>query len=276
VSFTSGVINTLVSAYGFANRVGVLSNPLARGLFVRSYFLYKRFIEDSFAALTHDRPDLFRGGHLLDVGANIGYTAAVFARALPAGYRVYAFEPEERNFHDLEATIARGGLRDRIVPVRAAVGEREGSVDLWRNESHHGDHRVVTDGLRASGRPLRQTSTLPMVSIDGFAKQWGIESQIGFIKIDVQGFELSVCKGMQDTLRQNPQVAVAVEYAPEAMKEMGFDPAALLDFFSAGGFHIHALGHDGKLARVEPGSIASLTGQRGYADLVCARRRLDP
>ena len=45
---------------------------------------YKRLVEDPFAALVRARPELFTGGEIIDVGANVGYTAQVFARALSA------------------------------------------------------------------------------------------------------------------------------------------------------------------------------------------------
>ena len=45
------------------------------------YLLYKRYLEDPFAALAKIRPSLFRGGDILDTGANIAYTASLFARA---------------------------------------------------------------------------------------------------------------------------------------------------------------------------------------------------
>jgi hypothetical protein len=41
--------------------------------------------------------------------------------------------------------------------VRVAVGEKEGEVDLWRNDAHHADHRIATDALRASGLPVAKT-----------------------------------------------------------------------------------------------------------------------
>ena len=60
-----------------------------------------------------------------------------------------------------------------------------------------------------------------MVSIDSF-----LESKPGpvsFVKIDVQGYELAVCQGMQNTLRKNLDITIVLEYTPSAMRELGFD-----------------------------------------------------
>src|SRR5207249_239530 len=135
--------------------------------FVRTYFAYQR-LGDPFAALTRRQPDLFRGGHVLDVGANIGYTASVFARALAPGFKVFAFEPERQNFERLVRTMRRRGLADRVEAVHAAVGASEGTVGLWRDVRHHAGHRITTDAFRA-GRGVAPSDTVPLLSrVRGF------------------------------------------------------------------------------------------------------------
>ncbi len=269
------VTDGLISIYGFANRVGILDNVLVREAFVRSYFAYKRVVEDPFAALTRHRPALFAGGHIIDVGANIGYTAAVFARALSAGFRLFAFEPEHRNFDELQRTIGRLRLGDRVEPVRAAVGASEGRVHLWRNERHHGDHRVATDAFRRN-RGLEGTESVPLLTIDGFAREKGIGSSVRFIKIDVQGYEPAVCEGMAGTLDASPDAAVAVEYMPDAMRELGFEGRSLLEFFAARGFGAYVLLEGGAVERLEGLPPERFLRGRGYVDLLCTRRPLSP
>jgi len=122
-------VEGLHSAYGLANRLGVLHSAVLDDLFVRAYFAYKR-LGDPFAVLARRRPDLFRGGHVLDVGANVGYTASVFARALEPGFKVFAFEPDRQNVERLVRTMRRLGLADRVEGVNATVGAAEGTVGL--------------------------------------------------------------------------------------------------------------------------------------------------
>ena len=269
MSLSSTLVSALVSAYGRANRWGVFRSAAARGLFVRSYFAYKRLIEDAFASLVRKRPDLFAGGHIIDVGANVGYTATVFARAVSPGFQVYAFEPEARNFEDLERTVARRNMKGVVVPVRLAAGEKEGEVELWCNEAHHADHRIATDALRASGLPVKRTIRLPMVSVDGFLEQRRIGGPIKFVKIDVQGYELAVCRGMVATMSRNPDLVIAVEYCPAAIKEIGDEPAALPAFFSGRGYAISILRGDGELLPANPVALDRIIAERGYVDLLC-------
>jgi FkbM family methyltransferase len=205
--------------YALARRAGVVDKPWFEAVFTRSYFLYKRWLEDPFHGLARRSPELFHSGHVIDVGANIGYDAMVFADAVDPGFRVLALEPEARNFAMLERAIARRGLAARVTALRLAVGAADGTADLWRNLDHHGDHRVATEAFRRA-HPTASTQTVPMRSLDSLAET-DLPGPIAFVKIDVQGYELAVCQGMRRVLAENARLAVAFEYAPEAMREMG-------------------------------------------------------
>jgi hypothetical protein len=78
-------IDLFTGAYSLARKAKLLQLGWFRNAFVASYFLYKRLYEDPFWVLAQQRPELFANGDVLDVGANIGYTASVFARTLKPG-----------------------------------------------------------------------------------------------------------------------------------------------------------------------------------------------
>ena len=271
MSLRGRVVEGLHSAYGLANRLGVFDNAVLGDLFVRTYFAYKR-LGDPFAALTRRQPDLFRGGHVLDVGANIGYTASVFARALAPGFKVFAFEPERQNFERLVRTMRRLGLADRVEAVHAAVGASEGTVGLWRDVRHHAGHRITTDAFRA-GRGVAPSDTVPLLSLDGFVRQRGIASAVSFLKIDVEGYEPPVCEGMAALVAASSRLAVAVEYSPWAMEQMGFRPEPVIEFFRVRGFVIHVLHEDGGLEAFDARRPERHLAGRLYVDLLCARQR---
>ena len=272
MSLRARVVDGLHSAYGFANRLGVLDNAVLGDLFVRTYFAYKR-LSDPFVALARRRPDLFHGGHVLDVGANIGYTASVFAHALAPGFKVFAFEPERTNFERLVRTMRRLRLADRVEAVYAAVGASDGTIGLWRDVRHHAGHRIATDAFRAR-RGVAASDTVPLLSLDSFVRERGIASAVRFVKIDVEGYEPPVCEGMAATVAANPRLAAAVEYSPRAMDQMGFRPEPVLDFFHTRGFVIHLLHDDGGLEVLDARRPERHLGARLYVDLLCARQRL--
>ena len=197
-------------------------------------------------------PALISGGNVLDIGANIGYTAAVLARAAEPGRKVYAFEPEPFNFEILQQTAAQPEFESKIVPLQYAVGAENDTIDLWINLRHHADHRIATQKFRSEHPESRAISTT-LVSIDSFLQNR--PGKISFIKIDVQGYELAVCQGMHETLQQNPDVSVVLEFTPSMMIELGFDPSKLIDFMVERDFKIYVVHPRGKLyARATAGN----------------------
>src|SRR5712692_4520252 len=105
----NSLVDPLISLYAWLNRRKAFELPAIQSLFVHTYFFYKKHFEDPFSQLILAHPGLFTRGHLLDVGANIGYTTVVFASALKSGDKVFAFEPERMNFDRLVENLARFG-----------------------------------------------------------------------------------------------------------------------------------------------------------------------
>jgi FkbM family methyltransferase len=254
--------NALVGAYSLVRRSGFLQTSLGRRLFKSAYFLYKRYFEDDLRDLVRSHPALVSGGSVLDIGANIGYTAAVLARAAEHGRTVYAFEPEPFNFGILEQTAAQ--FKGKIVPLQYAVGAEDGSIDLWVNHHHHADHRIATQKFRLE-HPESMAISRTLVSIDSFLQNR--DEKISFVKIDVQGYELAVCQGMQETLRRNPNITIVLEFMSSMMIEMGFNPAKLIDFFAERDFKIYVVHPKGKLS---PG-LPPAMNDAGYVDLLFSR-----
>src|SRR6476661_6713173 len=155
MAITDTQAKMLTSVYSSVRQMGLLETRLGQRLFTSLYFLYKRYLEDAFGALAKRRPELFKGGHILDIGANIGYTAAVFAGVIDPEYHVYAFEPEPFNFRLLERAVAARHLDSRVIPVRSAVGQKDGGIELWLNDHHHADHRIAVGELDGPERDAR-------------------------------------------------------------------------------------------------------------------------
>jgi FkbM family methyltransferase len=269
MAITSFQARTITGLYALTRRTGLLETSFGERIFTASYFLYKRYLEDPFAALAKIRPALFRGGDILDIGANIGYTASIFAQAGDHDATVYAFEPEPFNFRLLETTVETRGLNGKVMPVHSAVGEQSGETRLWINDHHHADHRIATDNVRAKSENDNYV-TVPMTSIDEFLVAQRQTNPICLIKIDVQGYELAVCRGMTATVARQVNVSIAVEYMPEAIIDLGYDPLDLLDWFRQRDFKMYSLESNGQLNA----GMSSGLAENGYVDLIFSRADL--
>ncbi len=265
--------NIFTRAYNLARAAGCFEIPLFKRLFLFLYFLYKRWYEDPFWALTKRSPELFAGGDILDIGANIGYTACVFAGARKKPAKTYAFEPDLASFATLGEIIRRKNLGDAVEMFNMAVGSADGSLEFWHNEEHSADHRVVTEQFKTSRPAGERITTVAVTSVDNFVEARNLRN-ISFIKIDVQGYEFAVCEGMRNTLERFPDLAIAFEYSPEGMRELGFEPSALLDFFRSAGYQLHILTRAATTLAQDNRAIELATERAGYVDLLCSKKIL--
>ena len=265
--------NIFTRVYNLVRATGLFEIALFKRLFHFSYFLYKRWYEDPFWALAKRSPELFAKGDILDIGANIGYTAYVFASVRKPPGKIYAFEPDLSSFTTLEEIIRRKKLGAVVEIFNMAVGGGDGSLDFWHNDEHSADHRVVTEEFKAVRPVGDKISTVAVTSVDSFAASRKL-MKIGFIKIDVQGYEMAVCEGMRNTLQRFPEICVAFEYAPHSMRELGFEPLELLDFFRSAGFQLHLLTRAATTLARDNQQIERAAEHSGYVDVLCTKQRL--
>jgi FkbM family methyltransferase len=265
--------NIFTRGYDVARSSGLLELGLFKRAFLFSYFVYKRWYEDPFWALTRRSPELFSGGDVLDIGANIGYTACVFASAIRQPAKIYAFEPDLASFATLGEIIRRKNLVDSVEIFNLAVGSADGAIEFWHNEKHSADHRVVTEQFKTSRPANDKITTVAIASVDSFVAARNLQN-VSFIKIDVQGYELAVCEGMRKTLEKFPELSIALEYAPDGMRELGFEPSALLDFYRSAGYQLHVLTRAATTLTPDNRLIELALARSGYVDLLCSKRSL--
>jgi len=145
---------------------------------------------------------LHKGGIALDVGANLGNHALAFSEFFD---RVYAVEPYLPVY---ERLAARREVSDRIHPYQLALSDRSGSLSYRLQES---DYQITSGEISEDGDLLVET-----VAGDQFVTET-IEGNVSFVKIDVEGHESSVVKGLSETLR-SARPTIMVELSKEILR----------------------------------------------------------
>jgi FkbM family methyltransferase len=173
------------------------------------------------------RQQIKRGFRICDVGANIGYYTLWFARLAGPGGKVFAFEPDPHNFSLLRRNVAANGYPN-VTLVNAAVCECPGSLDLFLSEDNLGDHRIFNDS--GSRRSVQVEAT----SLDAFldARKEGVD----FIKMDVQGAEARVLRGMRRLLEVGEPLQMMLEFWPAGLAGAGGSAAEVLSTLAHFGF----------------------------------------
>ena len=170
---------------------------------------------------------------IVDCGANIGM-AVIFFKAVRPEAEIIAFEPHPMTFARLFETIHSNGLRD-VHAENAAVGDKDGTADLYTHLSDHGS--LISSVDRSWGGDERLE--IRTVRLSGW-----IREPVDFLKIDVEGAEYDVIDDLieTDTIRWVHEAAI--EY-----HELDAQPGRLTRMtkaLEAAGFHIHVTpAHDG-------------------------------
>lgn len=204
--------------------------------FIHHYF----FAEFEPLTVTLFRESLRPGSVVLDIGAHIGYYSVLAAQAVGSEGRVFAFEPGPDNFEILERNIAINAFRN-VQPFRQAVSNKGGLRPFVLSEPS--DRQGFYPHPFAS---TVQTCLVECVTVDSFLGNRPVD----VVKIDVEGGEISVLEGMQQTLARNPKIVLFLELNPPCLRAAGHTAADLLRVLRDAGFSISLI--DESSRRLEP------------------------
>lgn len=121
--------------------------------------------------------------NIIDVGSHIGYTITKFHSVLEKG-RIYAFEPSIISYDYLLKNIRLNRL-NKVETYNMALGEKSGKVKI-SNSSNLFLNQIV------EGSGDTEMRTLDSLEIDN----------VGFLKIDVEGYEKQVLDGSLHTIKK--------------------------------------------------------------------------
>ena len=136
-----------------------------------------------------------KGSTVLDIGAHIGIHTLRLSKVVGDEGRVHSFEPQSKIYQELLANLNLnkvGNVRAHFV----AVGDQNKRISMnlpgFENEGATG---IGEGGNRVELR-----------TIDSFHL-----NDVSFMKIDVEGFEIPVLKGAEQTIRRNNLPVIIIE-----------------------------------------------------------------
>ena len=175
------------------------------------------------------------GNIVVDVGANIGLHTLNMARIVGNTGRVFAFEPEPSNFKILKKNVKINNYQN-IILEQKAIGDKHGKITLYQSGSNPGKHRIFPQTKDATGQVQVDYTSLDKYFIDS-----NLVDKINFIKIDVEGLEFGVLKGMENILNKSKKIKILFEMMPENTIEAGFAPIELLNYLTSHDFKIYCI-----------------------------------
>lgn len=177
-----------------------------------------------------------------DIGANIGYFSLLAARSVSVG-KIVAYEPVSYLFEALEKNVALNNFTV-IQPVNAAIGDKEENRIIYLSAADN-------TGMSSFQKPENYSGKHEMVkvlSLDSWFAGSGL-TKADVIKIDVEGNELAVLKGMKE-IAQHFQPHILLELNPKTLSLFNHTPADLLDYTASLSYKPYNITQEGKLVSI--------------------------
>jgi FkbM family methyltransferase len=163
---------------------------------------------------------------MVDVGAHIGSLTLAAARAVGTTGRVIALEPTPRTARLLRTTVNLNGLVDRVTVHACAAGAQPGRAML----------NMATTFAHSSLLPLEGTTSQVEVEVQPIDALVPAGQRVDLVKVDAEGSELAVWRGMHRVIQENPHLAVIIELGPSHLIRAGVSLAGWLSELSQSGF----------------------------------------
>lgn len=203
------------------------------------------------------------GAVFIDVGANLGWFTVIASRLVGPNGHVIAIEPDPINLSLLKENVSRNYCANVSI-VMAAAGDKETTALLFRSPDNQGDHRLAA----SSDRP--DCVEVLVAPLDELISK--LVKRVDMIKIDTQGSEAAVVRGMQDTLRSNPTARVVFEYWPYGLAECGSSAKDLVHVLRNWPTNLWLL-HENGLAHMVDADCLERLADTGYS--VLSQRQVD-
>ncbi|WP_169833724.1 FkbM family methyltransferase [Caldithrix abyssi] len=175
-----------------------------------------------------------------DIGANHGYYSIKVSSILP-NVQIYSFEPFSSNVQKLIKNKELNNSNN-IHIINKVVSDKEGAIKVYFAG-------VDNDGSTSCIPQFKDNSNYEVVeaiTIDTFVEENNLIGKKMF-KIDVEGFEPNVLKGMKNTLRQHDSI-VFIEHNSETLSKNNSSIHSLIEIMKS--FNYKA--YDIKNFRIEP------------------------
>lgn len=178
-------------------RPPVLNHPVRVRMFPHSdeYVFDQVFIQREHAPLVEMEEPRF----ILDLGANVGYTSALFASRYPDA-RILAVEPDPGNFRMCVENLRPYG--DRVKILLGAVWGHSSRLTLERGGGDGRDWAIQVHEASDQGEAQVEAWDVPaLLTLAG-------EESMDLAKIDIEGSEAEVFSGNTDWLSRTRNICI--------------------------------------------------------------------
>jgi FkbM family methyltransferase len=168
---------------------------------------------------------------MFDIGAHVGAFAVLFCKS--SEHNVFAFEPVSQSQELIRQTADLNHIQaERIEVIGKALGRHSGIIEMHLDQTT-GFAQVLPTGGQFQTKLSMQVTTVDMMRTT-------INTRIGLLKIDVEGFEAEVLQGASKTLCGDRPV-VLLEIHNACLAERGVSLKRMLGEVEGHGYSLMRL-----------------------------------
>ena len=180
------------------------------------------------------REELHRGMIVLEVGANVGYYALIATQHIGPEGTVIALEPSPINLRSLRENVRLNNVDHRVRIYPFAAGSMKGCLPFYMMSKSNLSGFVKRE---ERGIKLRSEISVKVMPIDDVLREEGVT--IDYFRMDIEGFETEVVKGMGATLTAVPgPTGGFIEVHSRILNENGSSARSFMERMARLGYRI--------------------------------------
>ena len=203
----------------------------------------------------------------LDVGAHYGFYSLLAVESNP-NIQTISVEPVSENFEILKKNLEENGFCSPLRRLaQAAVGRAIGETELFKSAASDNCGMFEHPNAASVGK-----FKVPVTTIDKILCE--DDSHSVFIKIDTEGNELDVLKGMEKTFEKYRDLSLLVEMNPKMLKLAGTNCKKVTEYLASKGFNVYGIDDKGSkyYPLADDANLYRLQAENSFFNALCIKK----
>jgi len=160
------------------------------------------------------RQEVKPGMTCVELGANVGYLTFMMWKNLQGRGKVFAIEPDPRNYKMLSKSVKLNNAKDQVMTYPYAIDNKDGEVKL------HLGTATNLSSIKPTKNTTGKTVKVKAVTLTSFMKDKEFPN---FIKMDIEGHEVESLEGGYELFSEYFPCKILMEVHPQFLDGKRFE-----------------------------------------------------